>query len=176
MNRRNEMTTHECLSILGLTQLPSRSGLTRAYHAQIRIWHPDQFFFIPQKYAEATERCKLINGANDILLKIVKGVRSAPNSRVNRSEPPPNAQGDIKKTYPSGFPDKDVAEVYLKSKRIISVGYNNATKTLFIKSKGGIVVGYFHVHHSVFKAFVNTNSPEKFAEGHIYNHYSSARL
>lgn len=170
------MSTQDCLTLLGLTQLPTRSGLKTAYYNQIKIWHPDHYFSDPQQFAIATEKCKRINCANEHLSELIKSVRNIPNKKSRRPTSASNGGEDVKRTYPSGFPNKDVAEVYLKSKRIISAGYCNASKTLYLKSKGGIVVGYFHVHHSIFSALLNSKFPEKYAETHIYNHFASARL
>lgn len=171
LRNRDELPIQDCLKILELTTCRSPSDLKEAYYRQIRIWHPDQFHTDPLKHAEATERTKCINAANDRLADLVGN----PNSGIPYSSPTSD-QNKVKRTYPFGFPEKDITEIYLQSNRIISVGYNNASRTLFIKFRGNVVYGYFQVHHLVYSEFVHSKFPDKFAESHIYQQHESMRL
>ena len=167
------MSVADSLKVLEIDTCSSESELKDAYYKQIRLWHPDQYHIDADKFIQATERTKIINAANDSLLAFLRS-ESSPKMK-------PGTNGKSKspakrRSYPSGFPDRDVAEVHVKSTNILSVGYSNRSRTLYIKFKGSVVYGYFDVPHSLYKEFIMAKSLEAYMDTNLNGNFQSMRL
>jgi hypothetical protein len=73
--------------------------------------------------------------------------------------------------YSTGFPDPDVAEIFIRSSHIISTGYNKSRQVLYIKFIGNEIFMYFEVPEYVFYDFVFAKSHGKYAMKYIYEKY-----
>ena len=133
----------------------------------IKANHPDLFFGDHTKYASATERTKQLNLAFQYLsehlediggtfsfvpTRSTEGVKQA--QAKSAASPRYEYQGE---RYAEGFPDLSVTEIFLKSSQIISTGYNNSQRVLYIKFKGNRVYKYDDVPLSVFEKILRLN-------------------
>lgn len=168
--------------ILKLAAPFDESRLKTAYRKLIRQWHPDRFSGSPQQFAEATEKAKLINVAYEYLSEFLEengGVYCSITQPVPRKtwswsdiQPRRRYEG---KTYTAGFPDPAVTEIFLRSSHIVSTGYNQSTRMLYIKFSGNSIYRYYDVPVEVFEAFLDAPSHGRFGHRYIYLKYHYER-
>jgi hypothetical protein len=172
--------------VLELSTVGSVSQLTQAYRVLINRWHPDRHIGDPKAHAIALERAKAINAAYEYLSEILEAglvppmdTRSATPSSdgwrvaTDAYQTRHSYQGQ---TYRTGFPDRSVIEVFVKSSNIVSVGFDRNNLILYIKFKGDRVYRYFDVAEQIFESFLAaTSSHGKYANRHIYPHYRYER-
>lgn len=175
-------------SNLGISPPFDLKQLRKNYHRLMKEWHPDRFFADSSKYAEATEKAKHFNLAFEFLsefLDEIGGVyffKSQPHdaretdtktdTKSNQYRPTRRYEGE---TYTVGFPDASVTEIFLKSSHIISAGYSEGARTLYIKFKGNSVYCYYDFPQSLFQDFLGAESHGRFAHKWIYHSFQYER-
>lgn len=158
--------------------------LKAAYRAFLK-WHPDKFLTRSPEWECANRKMAEINVAYNFLSELLDSnggsYRSpAPNGQTRTSEtcswadlqPKHRYEG---KPYGCGFPEREVAEIFVRSSHIVSTGYHRPTKSLYIKFTGDLIYRYFDVPEVVFGAFLNAESHGRFAHRHIYHSFRYER-
>jgi hypothetical protein len=164
---------------------PPFDGLTlkKSYHKLIGKWHPDRNNESPEKHFEATEKSKVINLAYEYLSELleenggtyfsIEPLDTSEKWDWSEIQPKRRYEG---KSYTSGFPDTQVIEIFLKSSHIISVGYNEKSKRLYIKFSGNIVYCYFDVPVFIYNSLLAADSHGKYCHSYIYKKYRYTRF
>lgn len=169
-------------AILELAAPFDEPALKVAYRKLIRQWHPDRFSNSPQQFAEATEKAKLINVAYEYLAEFLEEnggryrsvTEPVPSKRWSWSDIQPRRRYEGK-TYTAGFPDQSVTEIFLRSSHIVSTGYNQSSRMLYIKFSGNTVYRYYDVPVEVFEAFLDAPSHGRFGHRYIYPNFRYER-
>jgi hypothetical protein len=152
--------------VLGVTPPFSAAELRAAYRRLITRWHPDRFPAGAPEHGRAAEQAKRINVAYDSLCRALEAGEVPP--------PRPRARwtgGQSHRAYPAGFPDPSVAEVPVTSSSIVSVGYDEARRVLYIKFRGDRVHRYLGVPRHVYDGLLAAPSHGKYAHRHVYPSY-----
>lgn len=175
-------------AILGLSAPFDIRQLKTSYRNLARLWHPDFCVSDSSKFSEANEKTKHINLAYEFLSELLETLggtysfkppstsTSVRYARHNwkRSEYQPKREYEGKK-YTTGFPDKAVPEIFVKSSHIVSIGYNRFTTVLYIKFAGDALYRYLDFPETLFRDFVSAESPGKFAHQWIYRSFKYER-
>lgn len=148
-----------------------------AYRKLMHVWHPDKHQ-TKDTIKTATRKSQEIIRAYELLTKYIQ--KHGPfrikikGKKANSSSRTESRQGRKKEPKP-GFPDKTVLEVFFKSSHIVSAGYNEKSKKLYIKFKDNVVYEYTNVGNKVWEEFKTAKSHGRFANSNIYYSFKYRR-
>jgi hypothetical protein len=156
-----------------------------AYRRLIRRWQPDRHHGDPVAYERATHRAKEVNAAYEYLSEVLEA-GLAPRATSGNGESPTSDWRTTtdsyhtrhtyqQRTYRTGFPEPSVAEVFVKSSNLVSVGYDRGRRILYAKFQGDRVYRYFAVPEQLFDDFLAAPSQGRFAHRHVYPHFKCER-
>ena len=148
--------------ILGITRVATKAEIKRAFHEQMKLWHPDKFVNRPAEIESAVARSKLINEAYD-LLKTYSPSSSAERPAQQPARPGPSTAQDGSRT--------SFAQVRVQSSNIHSVGYDRDAQILQVEFHNGYIYQYFNVPERVYTDLVSANSKGKYLNKHIAGRY-----
>src|SRR5262249_51958374 len=135
-------------SVLELTGVIDEITVKAAYRKQIRLWHPDRHHEDPINRAIAERRSKLINHAYECLTEAIETRGCLGSVHTPSTAGTGTASGSTRssarhvyrtKPFKPGFPDAAVFEVFVKSSNILSLGYSQHTRTLYVKFNDGAI-------------------------------------
>ena len=151
--------------ILGVTRQSTREEIKKAYHREIKKWHPDKFQDQPGKIAEAIEKSKQINQAFR-LLKNYLPPEKARGSKFNDSKSVSKRSG--------GRPS--FHRVKLKTGKIWSIGYDAFTKILEVDFYEKGVYHFYDVPEAVYTQLMFADPADEFLEKNIATKYRKDRV
>ena len=163
------------LNILQLQTFPQdKDKLRKAYITLVKVWHPDKHYDEDKKKI-ATQRMQELNEAHEFLSEILENYDDSKLKRdIHTAQDYTNYHTRHtyqNKEYTVGFPESDVFEIFLKSSFIVSTGYNKFTRTLYVKLQSNKLYKYYDVPESVFKEFINSDSPGRYANKYIFHNF-----
>lgn len=151
------------LATLGLLPSATPAEVRAAWRKLMLRWHPDRHPRDPASQQAAHERAKEINEAY-----------SALSGNAGRERPgPPPGEGRYRR---SPFPSAEVPERPLRSRKIVSVGYDDRHRLLYVKYRKGVVHAYHDVPRPLFDGLLAARSPERYADEHLYGAFPSTRV
>ena len=155
----------ECCKLLKLDEVPNTETLKTGYREQMRIWHPDLHVTNDAKHKYATEKAKEINASYEFLSELLETNSSQLYSTRDFEEFSKNY--DTQHTYKNkiftpGFPDPEVFEVFLKSEAVISAGFNQLSKILYLKFIQNRVYKYHNFPKKLYNELLQAPSYGRF--------------
>ena len=154
--------------ILGVTRHSTPAEIKKAYHRQIKKWHPDKFQQHPGKLSEAIEISKQINQAFRLLKNYVP---PAMTTNVSKREKFKDSKSTSKRT--GGKPV--FHRVKVNSSKIWSIGYDAFTKILEVEFYEGGVYQYYEVPEPVYTQLMFAESVDEYLNKHITAKYRSGK-
>lgn len=176
---RNTKLSDVHFQVLGVTRSATQKQIRIAYIREIKKWHPDKFAFNSKEHARATELCKKINEAYQLLKdyepaanshdhKVHDKAHSRTHERNERPKEPPKTEPQQKSsTYAGGFIEVDSSIVH-------AVAYKAETKTLIVEHRNRLFYEFYNVPPPVFMNFLLSESKGKFMMKHIWESYDYA--
>ena len=150
--------------ILGVTRRSTRDEIKKAYHRQIKKWHPDKFQHQPDKLSQALEISKQINDAFRLLKNYV------PLSNA-KQEKYPDSKSRSKRTVKPEF-----HRVKINSPLIWSVGYDAFTKILEVEFYESGVFHYYDVPEIIYKKLMFAEAADEFLNKNIEGKYRTVHV
>jgi hypothetical protein len=146
--------------LLGVTRFSKKKEIKKAYHVQIKKWHPDKFENLPEKYQEALEMTKRIIEAFELLENYIP-----PSADNNTHKFSYQARADTSHSAKSSR--LDIPRVRVKSSNLYAVGYDKDRKVLQIEFRSGSVYQYYDVPESIFTGLLNAGSKGRYFNSKI---------
>ena len=154
--------------ILGVTRQATAGAIKKAYHRQIKKWHPDKFQQQPGKLSEAIEMSKRINQAFRLLEHYVP---PATNSTLKK-EGYPDSKSTSRRT--GGKPV--FHRVKVNSSKIWSIGYDAFTKILEVEFYEGGVYHYYEVPETAYTQLMFADPIDEYLNMRIAPKYRSEHI
>ena len=155
--------------ILGITRHSTPAEIKKAYHRQIKKWHPDKFQQQPGKLSEALEISKQINHAFRLLKNYVPLAWSA---NTSKREKPQDSKSTSKRT--GGKPV--FHRVKVNSSKIWSIGYDAFTKILEVEFYEGGVYHYFDVPETIYTQLMFADPVDEYLNVNIASKYHGEHI
>lgn len=166
--------TNPHLKVLGLDCCESLPDLKKAYRREMHLWHPDRHQGDPAMVQTATKRAQDINAAFEHLCKMVEA--GSPNRGAGKPRRTKMRKPDDDPAFVPGFPNPAVAEIFVQSSNIRSVGYDPGDQVLYVKYRDHALYGYLDVPEDVFTGLMQAESHGRFAYWQICYCYRSQRI
>lgn len=155
-------------TVLGFTDIPTQEELKKARNLLIKKWHPDYYHSDERTTKElANKKTREINAAYNYLKEKDLALYSSETNEKQQDYP------HYGKTPEQDFPDRDVFEVFLKSEYATSTGYNETTKTMYIRFVWGAVYKYSNVPEPIFEELNDAYSKYYFISRNIEGKFES---
>jgi hypothetical protein len=151
------------MALLGVTPGCTAAELKAAYRRLVLTWHPDRHHGDPAMHHAALERTKAINEAYAALSARggEEGDRPSPGKGRSRRH---------------AFPSDLVPERVLRSRTIVSAGYDDRQRLLYVKFRKGVVYAYHDVPRPVYEGLLAARSHEKYADEHVFGKFPFTRV
>ena len=156
------MVNDSHFEILGVTRNSTPAEIKKAWHKQIKKWHPDKFQQQPDKLLEAIERSKQINQAFRLLKNYV---------------PPSKEKFNDSKSTSKRTGGKPVFHrVKVNSSKIWSIGYDAFTKTLEVEFYEEGVYHYYEVPETIYTQLMYADPVDDYLNKNIASKYRSEHI
>lgn len=170
--------------VLGVTRSATQKQIRIAYIREIKKWHPDKFAFNSKEHVRATELCKKINEAYQLL----KDYEPAANGHQHnahqhkaqdKSHNPHHERNERPKEPPKTEPQKKSSNysgdfIKVDSSLVQAVAYKAETKTLIVEHRNRLFYEFYNVPPPVFLNFLLSESKGKYMMKHIWECYDYA--
>lgn len=156
-------------AVLGLTGQITFADVKRAYRQEMREWHPDHHHG-KETAPQAHKKAQAINEAYEFLSEISEEqpIIVGANAKARTYDHYHTRHTYQQRPFNPGFPDSSVFEVFVKSSWIISVGYNQQTRTLFLKLDRGSIYRCYDVPQSVFDGLLQAESVGRYVNQFVW--------
>jgi len=157
-------------AVLGLTGQITFADVKKAYRREMLEWHPDHHNG-KETAPQAHKKAQALNEAYEFLSEITeeKPITIVENSKTSTYDHYRTRHTYQQRNFSPGFPDPSVFEVFVKSSWIISVGYNQRTRTLFIKLDRGSIYRCFDVPQFVFDSLLKAESVGRYVNQYVFS-------
>lgn len=154
---------------LGLTGQITFVDVKKAYRREMQKWHPD-LHNGKDTAPQAHKKAQAINEAYEFLSELTE---EQPIHVIETPKTKAYDQYTTRHTYQQrnfrpGFPDPSVFEVFVKSSWVISVGYNQLTRMLYLKLVRGSIYRCFEVPRSVFDSLLDAESIGRYVNQFVW--------
>ena len=173
--------------VLGVTRSATQKQIRIAYIRDIKKWHPDKFAHNSKEHVRATELCKEINEAYQLL----KNYEPAPNGsqhtehtgHQHKAQDKSNHRPDERNTQSKEPPKTETQKksspysgdfIQVDSSLVQAVAYKAEAQTLIIEHRNRLFYEFYNVPPPVFLNFLLSESKGKFMMKHIWESYDYA--
>ena len=159
-------------AILEITGQITPADVKAAYHRQMLKWHPDLHRGKDTSQIAHT-KAQAINEAYEFLSEITEehSLPSATNATAQAYEHYRTRHTYQQQTFRPGFPDPVVFEVFVKSSWIISAGYNQQIRTLYLKLDRGSIYRCFDVPRFIFDELLQAESVGRYVNQNVFSRF-----
>ena len=162
------MVNDSHFEILGVTRHSTPAEIKKAYHQQIKKWHPDKFQQKPDKLLEAIEKSKKINQAFRLLKDYVPPAITITTSKKEKFE---DSKSTSKRTGKPVF-----HRVKVNSSKVWSIGYDAFTKILEVEFYEEGVYHYYEVPETVYTQLMFADRVDEYLNMNIASKYRSEHV
>ena len=162
----------EYATVLGLTGRITFADVKDAYRREMLKWHPDRHYG-RDTVSLANRRAQAINEAYEFLSEITEAesLPTVESQKAGAYDQYRTRHTYQQQTFKPGFPDPDVFEVFVKSSWIISVGYDQKSRTMYLKLARSVIYRCIDVPQTVFDNLLKAESVGRFVNQNVFSKF-----